>query len=159
MDYSEIENQFETITISQKAICFECGGQCCKLGGIVATENEVKAIVKHGHPNHFERLSDDVYGTRWGEDGICVYYENDECSIHSLRPLGCRLFPVVQTMSGNIILVECSLATHLSEEELLQRKGLLMQRPHNIVQESMHHREGHFKDLQIRITKWNHLRL
>jgi Fe-S-cluster containining protein len=79
-----------------KEICHQCGGHCCTFGGAFATQNEVDAIIEYGHPNHFVRLSDGVYGTEWGHDGICPYLEDGLCSIYSLRPLGCRLFPVVQ---------------------------------------------------------------
>ncbi|MGD9396227.1 MAG: YkgJ family cysteine cluster protein [Candidatus Thorarchaeota archaeon] len=140
-------------------ICFECGGQCCKFGGIVATLNEVDAIIERGHPNYFEKLKDDVYGTKWGRDGICAYFENGACSIYSVRPMGCRMFPVIQTRSGEIILIECPLASHLSDEEVFRRKEILIQRPRYIVRESELHREGHIKDLQIRVSKWNHLLL
>ncbi len=143
-------------SMDSKDICFDCGGQCCKIGGVIATEQEIEAITQSGHQDYFERLSEDVYGTKWGEDGICAYFENNECSIHSVRPLGCRMFPVVQTKSGDIIVVECPLSSQLSDEELMERKEILIQRPQRIVRESIHHRENHSKDLQMRIAKWDH---
>ena len=78
-------------------ICAECGSHCCKLGGVVATRNEVDAILAEGYPNYFIRLSDEVYGVEWGDDGHCPYLDQSKCSIYSVRPLGCRMFPVVQT--------------------------------------------------------------
>lgn len=152
----EIEVPITPESMDPKDICFECEGQCCKIGGVIATEHEVDAIIQNGYPNHFERLSNDVYGIRWGEDGICTYFENNECSIHSVRPLGCRMFPVVQTSSDDIILVECPLSTQLSHDELIKRKEILRQRPQYIARESMHHREDHVKILQMRIARWNH---
>jgi len=158
-DDFEIEVLYGHDSMDSKDICFECGGQCCKIGGVIATEHEVEAIIQNGYPNLFEKLSGDVFGTNWGEGGICTYFENNECSIHSVRPLGCRMFPVVQTRSGDIILIECPLALHLSDEELIKRKEILLQRPQYIVRESLHHREDHTKNLQMRVAKWNHQQL
>jgi Fe-S-cluster containining protein len=139
-------------------ICIECGGYCCRLGGVVATKNEVDAIIQRGYPNHFIQLSSDVYGTEWGDDGTCVYLENGRCTIYAVRPLGCRMFPVVQTRSGDVILIECPLAAQLSEE-LAKRKKVLKQRPNYIIKESACLREEYIKDLQIRATRYHHQKL
>ena len=155
-DDTEIEFQINYDSQDPKDICFECEGQCCKIGGVVATENEVEAIIQNGYPNYFEKLSDGVYGIKWGENGICAYFENNKCSIHSVRPLDCRMFPVVQTQSSAIIFIECPLASQLSDEVLTKRKEILMQRPYYIVRESLNHRETHIKDLQMRVAKWDH---
>ncbi|MFX1578164.1 MAG: YkgJ family cysteine cluster protein [Promethearchaeota archaeon] len=151
------ENPDAENDIPAKEICHQCGGHCCTFGGAFATQNEVDAIIEYGYPNHFVRLSDGVYGTEWGHDGICPYLEDGLCSIYSLRPLGCRLFPVVQTGAGEIALVECPLANQLSEEEVLRRKHLLAQRPSFTTPESDHLRHMNLRELIIRGTKYNHV--
>lgn len=140
-------------------ICLECGGFCCKLGGVVASRNEVKAILAQGYPNHFIRLADDVYGHDWGSDGTCPYFKNGQCSIYSLRPLGCRMFPVVHTSSTDIVLVECPLACFLSKDELQLRKKLLMECPDHIIRESRLLREEHRHELELRSTRYRHRKL
>ncbi len=142
-----------------KDICIDCGGYCCTLGGVVATQNEVDAIIKLGYPNHFIQLSKDVYGIEWGKDGSCVYLKDGTCSIYSVRPLGCRVFPVVQTRNHEIILIKCSLASHLSNDEVLKRKKTLIERPWYIIAESEHLREDHIKDLEMRATKYGHQKI
>lgn len=144
---------------NSKDICFKCEAYCCKFGGVIATKNEVDAIIARGYTNHFFLLSDDVYGIDWGDDGTCVYLEDDVCVIYPVRPLGCRMFPVVQTRSNEIILIECPVSSHLSEEELIKRKRILKQRPMYIVRGAENLREEHIKELQIRASKYGHQKL
>lgn len=140
-------------------ICAECGSHCCKLGGVVATRNEVDAILAEGYPNYFIRLSDEVYGVEWGDDGHCPYLDQSKCSIYSVRPLGCRMFPVVQTQRGNIVLVQCPLGSQLSDQEISRRKRLLIDRPEYILRESKHHRERHARELEMRASRYTHEQL
>jgi Fe-S-cluster containining protein len=135
--------------------CLECGAHCCRLGGVVATQNEVDAIIQRGFPNHFIQLADDIFGIEWSEDGTCTYLENDKCTIYPVRPLGCRMFPVVQEISGGIVLIECRLGSELSEEELVRRKRILEQRPLRIIRESDNHRDEHASDLLMKSTKYS----
>jgi Fe-S-cluster containining protein len=139
-----------------KDVCHDCGNQCCKLGGVVATKNEVDAITERGYPNHFVKITRDVYGLEWGKDGSCVYLNDSGCSIYPVRPLGCRMFPVVQTRSHDVILVKCPLASYLSDDEITTRRRILLQRPKYIIKESEHLRQNHIKDLKIRIANYEH---
>lgn len=142
-----------------KAICSDCGSQCCKLGGAVATKNEIDAIAELGYPNHFFKLSNDVYGLDWGSNGRCVYLNDSGCSIYPVRPLGCRMFPVVQTINHDVILVKCPLASSLSDDEILTRKRILFQRPKHILRESEQMRQNHIKDLQIWASRYDYQRV
>ena len=139
--------------------CFDCGNQCCKLGGVVATQNEVDAITKLEYPNHFVKLSTDVYGIEWENGGTCAYLENGKCSIYSVRPLGCRMFPVVQTQNHDIILVKCPLSSFISDDEIGKRRQILLQRPKDIIRKSEQIRSDHIKEVAIRASKYNYLKL
>ena len=153
-----VDNVATKIDQSPEDICYNCRGFCCQLGGIVATKEEVEAIQDQGYPNHFTQLSDDVFGTTWRENGVCRYFTENKCSIYSLRPLGCRMFPVVQTMSGDIIVIECPLASQLPEDELMTRKKILLQRPISIFRSSLKLRIEHYKKLRLRSSKYeNHI--
>ena len=140
-------------------VCAECDSHCCKLGGVVATRNEVDAVLAAGYPNYFMRLSEEVYGTEWSDDGHCPYLEQSKCSIYSVRPLGCRMFPVVQTQRGDIVLIHCPLRSQLSDQEISRRKKLLMDRPEYILRESRHHREKHTRELEMRASRYAHEQL
>lgn len=143
--------------IKSKNICAECGGLCCKLGGVVATRNEVDAIIERGYPNYFVKIANGTYGTNWGNNGTCPYFQNNKCSIHAVRPLGCRLYPVVQSVSREILLIECPLATYLSEKIVQNRKMILLRRPGFIAKMSELFRGAHTKELQMRNSKYNQL--
>jgi Fe-S-cluster containining protein len=145
--------------ITTKEVCSDCGSQCCKLGGVVATKNESDAITERGYPNHFVKLTCDVYGIDWGKDGSCVYLNDSGCSIYHVRPLGCRMFPVVQTRNHDVILVKCPLASCLSDDEITTRKRILFQRPKQILRESEKIRQNHIKDLEIWASKYDYQRV
>ena len=85
-----------------------------------------------------------------------MYLKDGTCSIYSVRPLGCRVFPVVQTRNHEIILIECPLASYLSNDEVLERKKTLIERPWYIIGESEHLRENHIRDLEMRAAKYGH---
>ncbi len=141
---------------SLEELCFECGAHCCRLGGVIATQNEVDAIIAEGFPNHFISVTQDVYGTDWGADGDCPYLEENKCSIYSVRPLGCRMFPVVQTRSNGIVLVHCPLGVQLTEDEKARRKQLLEQRPDYLLKGSEHHRSDHIDELETRARRYTY---
>lgn len=142
-----------------ESICQECGAVCCGLGGVVATQREVDAIRARGYPNYFVEIAAGIYGTEWGEKGECAYLKENQCTIHAVRPLGCRMFPVVQTRSEDIILIECPRASYLTEEQLESRKRMLMQRPRRIITKSDQHRDDHLDDLVMRASQFKHRKL
>ena len=146
-------------TRNSKDICTACGGLCCKLGGVIATQNEIDVIIHRGLTSYFIEIENGIYGIDWGEDGTCPYFENNRCSIHAVRPLGCRLFPVVQTLSREILLVECPLAAHLSEKVVQNRKKIILQRPDFVTRRSEHLRKEHAKELQMRASRFNQVKL
>jgi Fe-S-cluster containining protein len=142
-----------------KDICLDCEGHCCKLGGVVATQNEVDAITKLGYPNYFVQLSNDVCGIEWENDGSCPYLMNGLCSIYSVRPLGCRIFPVIQDQNHDVTLIECPLSFSISDNEIEQRKQILIQRPNYIIRQSVEMRSEHIKNLTIRATRYSHKKI
>ena len=125
----------------------------------MASKREVDAIIERGFPNLFVEIAEGIYGLEWGEDGVCPYLQDAQCAIYSIRPLGCRMFPVVQTLRGDIILIECPVATKISSEELEARKRILLQRPRCIIEESGDMRNGHLTDVMMRVSKYHHRRL
>ena len=140
-------------------ICLECGALCCKLGGVVATKNEVDAIISRGYQNHFIQISDDVYGMKWGEEGICAYLDEGMCTIYPVRPLGCRMFPVVETNRNDIVLIHCPLSYELSEEKRMERKRILLNRPKSILEKSKNLRNAYIHNLRMRASKYKYRRL
>ena len=135
-------------------LCKTCQAQCCKLGGATASKLEVEAIIAKGYINHFVKMSDDVYITKWVNDGVCPYLIENECSIYEVRPLGCRLFPVSMTLSGQVCLVKCPLASILAEETIEKRKALLLQRPRSFTLFGRSYLKSHINRIKMRISKF-----
>jgi Fe-S-cluster containining protein len=100
------------------AICKECGGYCCSFGGTTATKEELDAILRAGHENHFVRVTENCYVTAWGDDGICPYQKDSACTIYNVRPLVCQKFPVVTFTNQEHFIAHCPLTENLSEDEI-----------------------------------------
>ena len=140
-----------------KAVCRDCGSHCCRYGGAIATDLEVRAIVALGHPNYFERVAEDVLITHWGENGFCPYLEGHECTIHSVRPFRCRAYPVFQVGTGDVFVAECPLLAYVSPEEVEQSAQLLSQCPSRIVRIAAAHMNHHRETLEIRGSRFSRL--
>jgi Fe-S-cluster containining protein len=141
-----------------KAVCKECGAHCCRYGGAIATDLEVRAIAALGHPNHFKRVADDVLITPWGESGFCPYLEGNKCIIHSVRPLRCRAYPIFQIGTGEIFVAECPLLPYVSTEEVEQYAQLLSQCPSRIVRIAAAHMGQHQETLEMRASRFRNLK-
>ena len=75
-----------------------------------------------GRPDHFVKLNENHYETKCN-NGICPYLnlKDNSCSIHEVRPIVCRSFPVyVESKNGktNLSLVDCPLSRYLSHREI-----------------------------------------
>lgn len=139
---------------AMKSTCRQCGAHCCTYGGAVATALEVRAVVELGHPNHFERLSDNVFVTSWGDDGVCPYLNRTTCEIYDVRPLRCRAYPVVQMSNGEIVVANCPLLPYLKPSEIRQRSSLLSRCPSESVRHTARFMERHHSDLEMRSSRF-----
>jgi len=90
------------------SFCKDCptNGHCCsrvkhngKIESPVIFQNDIEEIVRYTgkHPDSFSLRRDDSYeglrSMRTDEAG-CYFYNNGECSIYTVRPVDCRLFPL-----------------------------------------------------------------
>jgi Fe-S-cluster containining protein len=103
---------------SHSHICKECGGYYCSFGGTTATREEVDAILRAGHENHFVRVTENCYITTWGKDGICPYQKGSACTIYNVQPLVCQKYPVVTFTNQEHFIAHCPLIEHLTEEDI-----------------------------------------
>lgn len=122
------------LSITMKAdivlkVCRKCKAACCKLGGSDFTETEMKRVLKAGHPDFFVKIGNNHYElkTKKGsKSGICPYLTKDNaCSIHKLRPLTCRCWPVYinyKDGEGEYILFVCPLTPLLSGKDIREMK-------------------------------------
>jgi len=135
-------------------ICGKCGGHCCSYGGTTATKEEVDKIVQAGFDNHFEKLSDDVFITKWGGNGVCPYLKNKACSIHPVRPTLCKCFPVLMLNENDFYLQHCPLLPHISKEEIENSKKILKKVPSKIINGSSKYLKPYEKILSKRISRY-----
>lgn len=137
-------------------ICKRCGAQCCKLGGAIATENEYRAIVETGNPDYFEKVTDGVYQMKWIEpEGRCPYLKDDLCSIYSVRPLGCRMFPVVHVQGIGPHYVRCELSYQLTPATIVERALLLASRPEDVAEAVLAHRKRASRKFERRLSQFD----
>lgn len=139
---------------SPAQVCAQCGVHCCRLGGAVATREEVLAVRAAGYKDHFERVAADVYVTRWTHDGTCPYLVETTCSIYDMRPLRCRAFPVFQTGSGEVFLAKCPLEQVLSSKDVRATRDLLLQCPDDVVRDAAKHLNPHASTLEKRMKRY-----
>ncbi|TFG09264.1 YkgJ family cysteine cluster protein [Candidatus Thorarchaeota archaeon] len=138
----------------KKELCIRCGALCCRLGGAVATRNEVEAIIDAGYEDYFKQVSPDVFITHWGREGVCPYLQDDTCSIYEVRPLRCRAFPVHQDSDGEIYLSLCPLASSLDDTEIASYSRLLRSTPSGFLQAAASVLETKARILQRRISRY-----
>lgn len=53
---------------------------------------------------------------RWVIKGVCVFLKENECSIHSVKPLSCRMYPLIIGLDDNTLRVSGS-CPYVSLEE------------------------------------------
>ncbi|TFF94207.1 YkgJ family cysteine cluster protein [Candidatus Thorarchaeota archaeon] len=152
----ETENE-EDISGKMQKVCRNCGAHCCKYGGAIATKLEVQAILDSGYEDHFERIAQDVFITRWGADGICPYLLDAQCSIYEVRPLRCRAYPVLQVSTGEVLIAECPLLSFVSATEIERHNKLLSACPPSIVQPAAEYMEQHREVLAMRSSRFDKL--
>jgi len=137
-------------------ICGECGAHCCKYGGTTATKEEVDKIVHAGFKNNFLKISDNAYITEWGEDGICPYLNDKVCSIHKIRPLLCRCFPLFKAENNNALFIQhCPLSGYLTKKEIEESKELLKIVPAELINASNEYnkRDKRFEEVLLKRFK------
>ncbi|MFW6046634.1 MAG: YkgJ family cysteine cluster protein [Candidatus Woesearchaeota archaeon] len=120
--------------------CVKCGAKCCKLGGSNFTTKERNAIINAGYPDHIIELSPN----HWefiSKKGICPYLNKDNsCSIHEVRPLACRCFPVhpeINNGKKEYYLAQCPLGKKLQQKIILQMKKDASKYPSKIIKERL----------------------
>lgn len=113
-------------------ICQKCKSSCCGLGGSYATENERKKILSAGHSDFFVKIGKNCYETSC-KNGICNYFtKNRSCSIHSVRPLMCRCWPVdieIRKNKKHFVIVQCPITKLFAAKDLEESKKKLKKIP------------------------------
>ncbi|MCR8453715.1 MAG: YkgJ family cysteine cluster protein [Crenarchaeota archaeon] len=103
-----------TICTSNK--CFDC----CLETEMPLTIDDIKRIVRLGYePEHFMEFNNGLWRLK-NVNGKCVFLnERGLCEIHKHKPVGCRLYPIIEVDGTCTVDFEyCKFAYAITEEEI-----------------------------------------
>lgn len=141
-------------------VCKNCGAICCKtVGGPNVTKKEMQKVMNAGHPDFFVKHSDNHYEIK-SKNGTCLYLRKDNlCSIHDVRPLVCRWWPVDYAYRNGrveIFLAECPLTKYVSEKFIQHMKKQIKQLPKETILEF--YGNTYLNDSEVKLIKENQAR-
>ncbi len=120
-----------------KKVCQKCKASCCKMGGADFTKKEMKKVLNAGFKNCFSKIENNWYELK-SKNGKCPYLSKDySCSIHKVRPLMCKCWPVYLEFKNNkkrYIIIQCPLTPHLSKKQILMMKKQASKLPKKFVE-------------------------
>ena len=84
--------------------------QCCYETEMVLTFEDRKRLIKAGHnPSNFllNRKDTDGFHQLKNVDGKCYFLSKEgQCTVYTIRPDGCRLYPLILTLDTNEVIVD-----------------------------------------------------
>jgi hypothetical protein len=105
--------------------CFHCG-KCCEETEMLLSEVDIELLEKAGHSRKgFARFDGLGFAQLQNCNGYCVFYvrEKRRCKVYELRPLGCRIYPVIYSEEEGVVVDDlCPMNKTVSEAEI-RRKG------------------------------------
>ncbi len=133
-------------------VCQTCKATCCKMGGPDFTKLEMQKVLKAGHPNFFVKISDNHYELK-SKRGLCPYLsEDNSCSIHEVRPMMCKCWPVVVECDKDkkvFYLIDCPLTPLLSKHDISIMKKQASRIPKEIIVSSFSHSKLSKSDIKL----------
>jgi Fe-S-cluster containining protein len=103
-------------------VCTHCKALCCTLVTPPLTKKERQKIIDAGFPNHFKKITEDVYVIKPGRSNVCPYLKDDySCLIQDVKPRLCSLWPVIPYDKNNTrgcLIIHCPLFPLLSKETI-----------------------------------------
>jgi len=98
--------------------CIKCH-KCCIGTEMILLPSDIERIERHGYRGFYE-FRDGFYRLR-NVDGRCVFLRSGRCSIYEIRPLGCRVYPLIIVGEG-VVEVDsfCPLSRRIPCEEIVE---------------------------------------
>ncbi|MEM3580743.1 MAG: YkgJ family cysteine cluster protein [Candidatus Bathyarchaeia archaeon] len=109
--------------------CLRCG-KCCRETEMELSSDDIKRLMDAGyHPEDFVVVRDDTPCLR-NVDGWCYFYSPAEkrCRVYRIRPLGCRLYPVIYVDGKGVALDDLCPMRHTVSEREFERKARILKR-------------------------------
>jgi uncharacterized protein len=85
--------------------CTRCG-ECCQETDMLLSTADINRLEKKGYTQEFfARFDKDGYALMRNNQGHCVFYNIVErgCTVYAARPLGCRIYPIIQDDEKGIV--------------------------------------------------------
>ena len=105
--------------------CTHCG-LCCEETEMLLTNADITALEKLGYPTRsFVHFNKKGTAQLRNNRGTCVFYNTEKrrCKVYRLRPIGCRIYPVIYSEEVGIVWDDlCPEKSTFSEKEE-ERKG------------------------------------
>ena len=93
--------------------CIECGSKCCSTKDffVIALKHERDLIVKKTGTDPFKKLGNLFYCLE-----PCPFLLDGKCSINEIKPIDCKIFPVIPSKKGDKIIYEVDLDCPAAEK-------------------------------------------
>lgn len=108
--------------------CSGCG-ECCHETEMELSNRDVRRLVRAGYrPEDFIVVCDGVPRLK-NVNGWCYFYSlaDKRCRVYKIRPLGCRLYPVVYVDGKGVVLDDlCPMRHTVSDVEFKRKAKILM---------------------------------
>ncbi len=105
--------------------CSHCG-VCCQETEMMLSTQDIRRLEKAGYsPEKFVRYDKQNYAKLRNRKGYCFFYDYDRhrCRVYKLRPLGCRIYPVIYSEEEAVIRDDLCPMRHTVSEREMTRKG------------------------------------
>jgi len=103
--------------------CLQCG-ICCEETEMLLSNNDIERLRRKGYdPNFFAWINKEGYALLRNISGVCVFFDAKKrrCKERAVRPLGCRIYPVMQDEEFGIVVDEGCPSHTMSENQKAKR--------------------------------------
>ena len=93
---------FKSILASDLFECKKCGECCRGYGGTYVSPGDIAAISEYLHVEEgafverYCRMSGNRPLLAQGETGFCIFFKEDLCTIHPVKPKMCKAWPFIE---------------------------------------------------------------
>lgn len=89
-------------TICQEKNCHKC----CNNTNMHLTKKDISRISQKLHTASFYLKNEEGWLQLMNKDGVCIFHDGKECTIYDIRPLGCRLYPLVYNIDDQKVVYD-----------------------------------------------------
>ena len=93
---------------------------------MLLSEDDIKRLERKGYDrNFFARCESEGYVTLRNCSGYCVFYDvqKKRCKVRAIRPLGCRIYPVIYDEEKGIVVDNICPAQNTVTEKQKAKRG------------------------------------